>query len=472
MVETSWAHPDGARPPARDRDRRHRAAGSAGTTTTIAVGTIVDRRIGTDHRIDPLGDRGFRAEIAAFVDGDPRPATRRRSRPRKGAWRCAPRSPPLESVRDGPARRSNRARHERRPVGDDGERRADAIGVAHARRAPTSPTRCRTPAPLRGAARRRLVGVYDADADARRRCSPTGFGTRFARRRRGAARSRPPACGRRVQRDRSSTASSSKLAAAHGLPRAVREADRHHARRCRGDGRRVRASTASSCTSRSSPASTRSCNRSAAAIAAGSTRRRRRRWSAATAAGRRCRRSYPAWITDAGAAGGGALIDHSVHVIDVMRHVTGRRGRARQRRGRRPLLGHRRRRHGRPARVSFDNGAIAAIDPSWSVPAGNPWDYDFFLRVLGTNGAISIDDTAESLRSSHGERGDATGAVRDRHRRGDGRRVPGVAPGRRADRSVRHRRRRLSRARDRARRLRRRPPATRCSWSPIGADRP
>ena len=48
--------------------------------------------------------------------------------------------------------------------------------------------------------------------------------------------------------------------------------------------------------------------------------------------------------------------------------------------------------------VEFDNGAIAAIDPSWSVPAGNPWGYDFFLRVLGSNGAFSIDDTAESLR--------------------------------------------------------------------------
>ena len=33
--------------------------------------------------------------------------------------------------------------------------------------------------------------------------------------------------------------------------------------------------------------------------------------------------AYPAWITDPVAAGGGALIDHSVHVTDVMRHVSG-----------------------------------------------------------------------------------------------------------------------------------------------------
>ena len=107
--------------------------------------------------------------------------------------------------------------------------------------------------------------------------------------------------------------------------------------------------------------------------------------------------SYPSWITDPVRSGGGALIDHSVHVTDVMRHLTG----------------------GEAVRVNaevddrfwtsgvddmaalsveFDNGAIAAIDPSWSVPAGNPWGYDFFLRILGSNGAISIDDTAESLR--------------------------------------------------------------------------
>ena len=32
---------------------------------------------------------------------------------------------------------------------------------------------------------------------------------------------------------------------------------------------------------------------------------------------------YPSWITDPAEAGGGALIDHSVHVTDVMRHVSG-----------------------------------------------------------------------------------------------------------------------------------------------------
>ena len=105
---------------------------------------------------------------------------------------------------------------------------------------------------------------------------------------------------------------------------------------------------------------------------------------------------YPGWITSAEEAGGGALIDHSVHVTDVMRHVSGQE----------------------VTRVSaevgaqlwdcgvddvalmslvFDRGLVASVDPSWSVPEGNPWDYDFFLRVVGTRGSMDISDLAESL---------------------------------------------------------------------------
>lgn len=106
--------------------------------------------------------------------------------------------------------------------------------------------------------------------------------------------------------------------------------------------------------------------------------------------------SYPAWITDPVAAGGGALIDHSVHVTDVMRHVSGLE----------------------VAEVSaeagallwdcgvddvavlslrFRGGAVGCVDPSWSVPADNPWDYDFSLRLVGTEGSLDITDGAEAL---------------------------------------------------------------------------
>jgi predicted dehydrogenase len=47
--------------------------------------------------------------------------------------------------------------------------------------------------------------------------------------------------------------------------------------------------------------------------------------------------------------------------------------------------------------LRMDNGAVGSIDPSWSVPEGNPWDYDFFLRIVGTGGSFEIDDTAAAV---------------------------------------------------------------------------
>jgi predicted dehydrogenase len=113
---------------------------------------------------------------------------------------------------------------------------------------------------------------------------------------------------------------------------------------------------------------------------------------------------YPGWITTRSESGGGALMDHSVHITDVMRHLSGREV---------EQVG---------AEVGslmwdldvddtalmslvFDGGMVASIDPSWSVPADNPWDYDFYLRVVGTLGSLSINDMAESLRLVSDRRG-------------------------------------------------------------------
>lgn len=105
---------------------------------------------------------------------------------------------------------------------------------------------------------------------------------------------------------------------------------------------------------------------------------------------------YPDWITNPVQAGGGALIDHSVHVTDAMRHVSGREVVTVAAEIDDAMWG---------AGVDdmallslvFDGGLVASVDPSWSVPSGNPWDYDFYLRVLGTEGALAISDVAESL---------------------------------------------------------------------------
>jgi predicted dehydrogenase len=111
--------------------------------------------------------------------------------------------------------------------------------------------------------------------------------------------------------------------------------------------------------------------------------------------------AYPEWITSPVEAGGGALIDHSVHVTDVMRHVSGLEVAAVSAEAGAllwdcgvddvALLS-----------LRFSDGAggvraVGSIDPSWSVPADNPWDYDFYLRLVGTEGSFDLTDTAESL---------------------------------------------------------------------------
>jgi predicted dehydrogenase len=107
--------------------------------------------------------------------------------------------------------------------------------------------------------------------------------------------------------------------------------------------------------------------------------------------------SYPPWITDPAQAGGGALMDHSVHVTDAMRYLLDSEvesvfaesgtmfhpGLAVDDCG--LIL------------LKFRNGVAASVDPSWSIPAGNPYHYDFYLRLLGAEGLISLDDTRQAL---------------------------------------------------------------------------
>jgi predicted dehydrogenase len=106
---------------------------------------------------------------------------------------------------------------------------------------------------------------------------------------------------------------------------------------------------------------------------------------------------YPAWITASEESGGGALIDHSVHLTDVVRHLTGREvTRVAAETG--TLLSDIAVEDCALLSLVLEGGAAVGLDPSWSVPANNPWDYDFFLRLVGTTGSVDLDDLAESVR--------------------------------------------------------------------------
>jgi predicted dehydrogenase len=105
----------------------------------------------------------------------------------------------------------------------------------------------------------------------------------------------------------------------------------------------------------------------------------------------------PPWITDPVQAGGGALIDHSVHVTDAMRYVLGSEVEsvfAETGRLIRPELSVE---DCAQLLIKFRNGATASVDPSWSISAHNPYHYDFYLHILGAEGWLSIDDRRQAL---------------------------------------------------------------------------
>jgi predicted dehydrogenase len=117
---------------------------------------------------------------------------------------------------------------------------------------------------------------------------------------------------------------------------------------------------------------------------------------------------YPSWITSPEESGGGALLDHSVHLTDLVRHVTGQEVAAvAAETG--SLLWPELRSAGVEdcalLTLRLAGGAVAALDPSWSVPAGNPWDYDFSFELLGTQGSVEVGDVAESVQLVSGRAG-------------------------------------------------------------------
>jgi predicted dehydrogenase len=105
---------------------------------------------------------------------------------------------------------------------------------------------------------------------------------------------------------------------------------------------------------------------------------------------------YPEWITTPSMSGGGALMDHSVHLTDVMRHLSGQEV-VKVAAEADSLLWSAGIDDVALMSLEFERGMVASVDPSWSVPADSPWDYDFSLRILGTRGSLVIDDLAGSL---------------------------------------------------------------------------
>jgi predicted dehydrogenase len=96
------------------------------------------------------------------------------------------------------------------------------------------------------------------------------------------------------------------------------------------------------------------------------------------------------WFTDASLSGGGAVIDHTVHVADLMRWTMGSE----------PtevyaeigdLMLHKGFDDSATLTIQFENGAFATLDPSWSRPKSFPTWGDVTMGIIGTEGAIWLD---------------------------------------------------------------------------------
>ncbi|AUI38156.1 gfo/Idh/MocA family oxidoreductase [[Bacillus] caldolyticus] len=110
------------------------------------------------------------------------------------------------------------------------------------------------------------------------------------------------------------------------------------------------------------------------------------------------------WFIDRRLAGGGAVTDHTVHLVDMMRWMLNaevRRVYAEVGSFLWPPYGIDDAAH---VQLEFDNGVIADIDPSWSRPLGYPTWGGLTLRVTGTKGTIDFDGFAQTISSYNQQR--------------------------------------------------------------------
>lgn len=100
------------------------------------------------------------------------------------------------------------------------------------------------------------------------------------------------------------------------------------------------------------------------------------------------------WFTDANLAGGGAMVDHTVHCADLIDGLTGGASATRVYAAANRIL------HqdkgvevetGGLVTINYDNGLLATIDFSWSVPDNGPTWGGVTLQVTGTNGSVEIE---------------------------------------------------------------------------------
>jgi predicted dehydrogenase len=107
---------------------------------------------------------------------------------------------------------------------------------------------------------------------------------------------------------------------------------------------------------------------------------------------------YRAWFVDPELAGGGAIMDHTVHLVDIMRWFTGAEVKSVYARSNRIF-------HADEVQVetgalemlTFDNSVFATIDASWSRPQYWPTWGGLTLEMVTQRGAVLVDAFRQNL---------------------------------------------------------------------------
>ena len=102
------------------------------------------------------------------------------------------------------------------------------------------------------------------------------------------------------------------------------------------------------------------------------------------------------WFVDKPLSGGGAVIDHTVHVADLNRLLLGREAAEVY-----AEIGHEFYHETWEdtgfLSIGYDGGVFATLDTSWSRPASFPTWGDVTLQVVGTEGVLDLDMFAQNL---------------------------------------------------------------------------
>ncbi|MEN8233930.1 MAG: Gfo/Idh/MocA family oxidoreductase [Actinomycetota bacterium] len=106
---------------------------------------------------------------------------------------------------------------------------------------------------------------------------------------------------------------------------------------------------------------------------------------------------YAEWFADPVAAGGGAVMDHTVHLADILRWWTGAEPVEVFAETNRIMHPDASVETGGVITVGFDNGTFATIDCSWSRPDGYPTWGGLAIEAVGTAGVLTVDAFADRL---------------------------------------------------------------------------